>query len=65
MVLNGLNIEALKGKTVAIVGPSGCGKSTVIQLVERFYDPNDGQIVKTSFLAKLQNFMGLNVESLI
>lgn len=45
LVLNGLNIEALKGKTVGIVGPSGCGKSTVIQLLERYYDCFSGNLV--------------------
>eukprot|EP01117_Protostelium_nocturnum_P020873 TRINITY_DN965_c0_g1_i1.p1 TRINITY_DN965_c0_g1~~TRINITY_DN965_c0_g1_i1.p1 ORF type:complete len:1273 (-),score=506.95 TRINITY_DN965_c0_g1_i1:247-4065(-) len=37
-----LNIES--GKTVAFVGPSGSGKSTVISLVQRFYDPVEGQV---------------------
>jgi len=33
------------GKTTAIVGPSGSGKSTVVQLIERFYDPAEGQVL--------------------
>lgn len=35
-----------KGQTLALVGSSGCGKSTSIQLLERFYDPVEGQVVK-------------------
>ncbi|GAB1600865.1 multidrug resistance protein 1A-like, partial [Argonauta hians] len=44
-ILSGLNFEAEIGKTVALVGASGCGKSTVIQLVQRLYDVNHGQIL--------------------
>lgn len=44
-VLQGLNLEVLTGKTVALIGSSGCGKSTTIQLLERFYDPNSGNVI--------------------
>ncbi|XP_073843337.1 multidrug resistance protein homolog 65 [Musca autumnalis] len=43
-VLNGLNLEVLQGKTVALVGASGCGKSTCVQLLLRYYDPDSGSI---------------------
>lgn len=44
-VLDGLNISVKPGQTLALVGSSGCGKSTSVALVERFYDPADGQVV--------------------
>ncbi|WP_375265199.1 ABC transporter transmembrane domain-containing protein [Planktotalea sp.] len=37
-----LNIKA--GETVAFVGPSGAGKTTIIQMIQRFYDPQSGVI---------------------
>ncbi|CAG9761759.1 unnamed protein product [Ceutorhynchus assimilis] len=43
-VLKGINLEVSFGETVALVGHSGSGKSTVIQLMQRFYDPNSGMI---------------------
>lgn len=45
-VLQGLTLEVEPGETVALVGASGCGKSTTVQLVERFYDPEDGIVVR-------------------
>ncbi len=43
-VLRGLDVDIPAGWYVALVGPSGCGKSTCIGLLERFYDPLQGQI---------------------
>uniref|UniRef100_A0A668RQI5 ATP-binding cassette sub-family B member 5 n=1 Tax=Oreochromis aureus TaxID=47969 RepID=A0A668RQI5_OREAU len=43
-VLNGLNLTVKRGQTFALVGSSGCGKSTTIQLLQRFYDPQEGNV---------------------
>ncbi|XP_026849432.1 multidrug resistance protein homolog 65 [Drosophila persimilis] len=43
-ILQGLDLEVLKGQTVALVGHSGCGKSTCVQLLQRYYDPDEGSI---------------------
>lgn len=44
-VLKDINLLIEKGKTVALVGPSGGGKSTLADLVPRFYDPTEGQVI--------------------
>ena len=43
-VLKNLSTKIEKGKVVAIVGHSGSGKSTISNLIQRFYDPNEGCI---------------------
>ncbi|XP_037948708.1 ATP-dependent translocase ABCB1-like isoform X1 [Teleopsis dalmanni] len=43
-VLNGLNLDVYRGQKIALVGPSGCGKSTCIQLLQRFYDVDEGSV---------------------
>ena len=44
-ILNGMTFTCRKGEKTAIVGESGAGKSTIIQLMERFYDPSEGEIL--------------------
>ncbi len=44
VALHGVSFTVRPGERVALVGPSGAGKSTVFQLLERFYDPQGGQV---------------------
>eukprot|EP01071_Lankesteria_metandrocarpae_P010936 Lankesteria_metandrocarpae@DN5386_c0_g1_i1.p1 len=44
-VFETLNLKIKAGETVAFVGSSGCGKSTTIQLIQRFYDVDDGAVL--------------------
>jgi len=44
-VVKNINLTIGKGKTVALVGPSGGGKSTLADLVPRFYDPTQGEVM--------------------
>lgn len=45
-VLKDFNLDVLQGQTVALVGASGSGKSTCVQLLLRYYDPDEGKIVR-------------------
>uniref|UniRef100_A0A663MQS8 ATP-binding cassette sub-family B member 5 n=1 Tax=Athene cunicularia TaxID=194338 RepID=A0A663MQS8_ATHCN len=58
-VLQGLNLKVNKGQTLALVGSSGCGKSTSIQLLERFYDPVEGQVLADGFDTRSLNLQWL------
>ncbi len=42
--LNGVNLDASPGQTIALVGSTGAGKSTVLSLLNRFYENNSGKI---------------------
>lgn len=44
-VLKNITFTAKKGETVALIGSTGCGKSTVINLIPRFYDASEGQVL--------------------
>ncbi|XP_078320541.1 ATP-dependent translocase ABCB1-like isoform X1 [Crassostrea virginica] len=64
-VLKGVSLDISRGETVALVGSSGCGKSTIIQLLQRFYDPEEGEIcldknnIKTLNLKWLRRHIGI------
>ena len=44
-VLENITFTAHKGETVAFIGATGCGKSTVINLIPRFYDATEGEVL--------------------
>ncbi|GLJ08654.1 hypothetical protein SUGI_0093070 [Cryptomeria japonica] len=44
-IFSGFSLEIPRGTTAALVGESGSGKSTVISLIERFYDPQAGEVL--------------------
>ena len=64
-IFSGLSLSVQHGETLALVGMSGGGKSSVIQLIERFYDPDIGAVefegidIKELNVAWLRNQMGL------
>lgn len=65
LIFDGFSLHVLNGITMAIVGESGSGKSTVINLVERFYDPQAGEVlidgvnIKTLRLRWIREKIGL------
>ncbi|KAJ8763640.1 hypothetical protein K2173_003112 [Erythroxylum novogranatense] len=67
LILQGLNLRIPAGKTVGIVGGSGSGKSTLVALLQRFYDPAEGDIlldghkIRRLQLKWLRIQMGMNI----
>jgi ATP-binding cassette, subfamily B, bacterial MsbA len=64
-VLRNINLAIPKGKTVALVGQSGSGKTTLCDMIARFYDADEGEIlfdnlnIKNTSLKSLRNMLGM------
>ncbi len=71
LILSDINCSINKGEVVAIVGPSGAGKSTFIDLIPRFYDVTDGQVlidgtdVRDFGINSLRELMGIVTQETI
>ncbi|MBA8794581.1 ATP-binding cassette subfamily B protein [Friedmanniella endophytica] len=69
LVLDGFDLDVAAGESIALVGPSGCGKSTAMQLVPRFFDAVDGQVlvdgvdVRDQSAAELRRRVGVVFEN--
>lgn len=44
-VLSGIDLKAEKGQMIAILGSTGCGKTSLVNLIPRFYDATDGDVL--------------------
>jgi len=71
-ILNHINLEIPKGKTIALVGQSGSGKSTLVDLLPRYHDISEGEIlidginVKDVTLHNLRGIIGnVNQEAIL
>ncbi|MDD5116769.1 MAG: ABC transporter ATP-binding protein [Candidatus Omnitrophica bacterium] len=64
-ILKSINLKVGYGQMLAIVGPSGTGKSTLVDLIPRFYDPQEGKVlidgldVRDFRLSSLRNQIGI------
>jgi subfamily B ATP-binding cassette protein MsbA len=64
-VLHEIDLEIRAGEVVALVGPSGAGKTTLVNLLPRFFDPDEGVLsidgvdIRTANLSSLRSLIGL------
>ncbi len=70
-VLHNISFVANPGETIAIMGETGCGKTSLIQLIPRFYEPTEGEVlvddinVNDMKLAQLRKNIGLATQDVL
>lgn len=70
-VLHNISFVANPGETVAIMGETGCGKTSLIQLIPRFYEPTEGEVlvdginVNDMKLTQLRKNIGLATQDVL
>lgn len=68
-VLNGFNLRIKEGEILALVGSTGGGKSTIVNLLSRFYEPVDGEILfngidyRNYTMESIQSKLGIVLQS--
>ena len=71
LVLHNISFVANPGETVAIMGETGCGKTSLIQLIPRFYEPTEGEVlvdginVNDMKLTQLRKNIGLATQDVL
>ena len=59
MILNHINLTINQGERIGILGATGCGKSTLVNLIARFYDVSEGEVLVDGVNVKDYNFSTL------
>lgn len=69
--LSNIDFKVKRGETIGIIGGTGCGKSSVVNMIPRFYDATDGEVivnginVKDQPLEKLRNNIGVVMQKAV
>ncbi|MCQ2070396.1 MAG: ABC transporter ATP-binding protein/permease [archaeon] len=61
-VLDDVSFKVSQGETLAVIGPTGCGKTSLVNLIMRFYDASEGQVLVDGIDVKEYTIKGLHTK---